>query len=260
MTMRTAADQLNFFECTALDAIRGQLRALIDDGTKNERRMRQSLVECVALLDNLPLAQERIELLEHARLRIDRPVRCTPHATSPVICKWSGRAVDIDVDIVPLIKALWACDIQTAHSCQGEDGTRHLNYAYVMVVGGSSIDRFLTALNWYTPTKLFIAWPAVGYDLTICAGKKLSIAELTDVARYAVHYESRISSYNPPSGERVGVEGTFHFRHAAIGELERVFTEYAAHLNRLRNAPTLRKRAFGQVSAPSRRGRQVHTK
>lgn len=42
------------------------------------------------------------------------------HPTEPMVVPWGGRgSIDIDVELVPVMKLVWAAGIETVGSCQG---------------------------------------------------------------------------------------------------------------------------------------------
>jgi hypothetical protein len=44
----------------------------------------------------------------------------SPHPTLELVCPFTGRTVGIDVEMVPIISALWRLGMETTGCCQGE--------------------------------------------------------------------------------------------------------------------------------------------
>lgn len=220
-----SAETLLPIEAIAIDAVKRQLETLLSDGSlKRNETARVAVTECVELIDSLDTVREHMRSLAHVQ-GTSLPQEHRPHPTQAVVYERTACAVDIDVNLVRLIKSLWACGIETAHSCQGDD----VQQAYIMLLGGHNIDRFIDAINSCSTTKLFVTWPAVASDWQQLASRpRHSVAELTEMMRFALHFRVRVSGYNAFAGDRIGVDGAFHFDPRAIPELERVFAIYAA--------------------------------
>lgn len=232
---------LDFFECVAVDAVRRKLEELLV-GAKSKRET-QALSECVTLLSNLPMVARKVSTVaSNFDQASNNPA---PHPTAAVVCPTIGRAVDIDVELVELIKLLWACGIETAHSCQGSSD-QPIELGYIMLIGGDSIDSFLMALNLCRDTKLFVCWPDLHGDWGVLLRRRAhSVADLIQETLYALRFNCRASCHNPQPGDKFGLECTIRFHNGAIPELVRVFTGYAAlFAHHYAIGPILRKRKF----------------
>lgn len=232
---------LDYFECVAVDAVRRKLEELLAGATSKKET--QALSECVALLSNLPMVARKVSTVAaNLDCMSNDP---EPHPTAAVVCPTVCHAVDIDVELVELIKLLWACGIETAHSCQGSS-EQPIQLGYIMLIGGDSIDSFLMALNLCRDTKLFVCWPDLHGDWGVLLRRRAhSVADLIQETLYALRFQCRASVHNPQPGDKFGLECTIRFHNGAIAELVRVFTGYAALVTRHRAiGPTLRKRKF----------------
>lgn len=71
------------------------------------------------------------------------------HPQIPIVEPRSGRLIDVDVELAPMIEHLWRAGIETMHSCSGGDhgqGGGASIYGYIVVIGYDSMKRFLEAV------------------------------------------------------------------------------------------------------------------